>query len=78
MIENNEEDEDELKRIINSTVDYVIANDKKELTELLTELKEEATEEEEYLDTLLELEELMAVFFTAEFIDEEKTYPTYD
>ena len=67
----NEENEDELKRIINSTVDYVIANDKKELTEILTELKEEATEEE-YLDTLFEFEELMTVFFTAEFLDEEK------
>ena len=69
----NEEEDDEVKKIINSTVDYVIAHDKKELTELLTVLKEEANEE--YIDTLLELEEHIATFITDEFLEEKPILP---
>ena len=72
----NEEEDDEVKKIINSTVDYIVTHDKKELTELLAELKEEATED--YIDTLLELEELIATFITSEFLEEKPILPMID
>ena len=59
---------DELTRIINSTLDYATQSDKKELTELLKELKEESCEED-YLITLINLEELISKFLTNEFED---------
>ena len=43
---------------------------------LLTELKEEVTED--YIDTLLKLEEFIGIFFTKEFIDEELILPKID
>ena len=59
-----------------STVDYIITHDKKELMELLTELKEEATDD--YIDTLLKLEELVTIFFTDEFLKEKPFLPMID
>ena len=59
---------DELMKIINSTLDYMTQSDKKELTELLKELKEESSEED-YLITLINLEELIGKFLTNEIKD---------
>ena len=53
----NEESEDVVKNLIQSTTDEIIHHDKKELVELLKEIKEEAGEE--YIDTVLKLEELI-------------------
>ena len=50
------------------TLDYVTQSDKKELTELLEELIEESSEED-YLITLINLEELIGKFLTNEFED---------
>ena len=75
-VDTGDEEEDEVKKIINSTVDYIVVHDKKELMELLTELKEEATED--YIDTLLKLEVLVTTFLTDEFLEEKPILPMID
>ena len=64
---NEESEEDVVKNLIQSTTDDIIHHDKKELVELLKEIKEEAGEE--YVDTVLQLEELINAFFTDEFLE---------
>ena len=54
VINTSDEEEDEVKKIINFTINYIIALDKKELTKLLTDLKEGPIEDN--IDTLLKLE----------------------
>ena len=56
MVVDDDDEVDERTKIINSTLDYFTQSDKKELTELLKELKEESSEED-YLITLINLEE---------------------
>ena len=53
----DDDEVDELTKIINSTLDHVTQSAKKELPELLKELKEESSEED-YLIALLNLEEI--------------------
>ena len=65
---------DELTKIINSTFDHLTQSDKKELTELLKELKEESCEED-YLITLINLEELIGKFLTNELEDGKSVLP---
>ena len=55
IADNGDDGEDDVMKIINSTVDYIIAHDKKELLELLTQLTEEAIRGS--------VEELIATFF---------------
>ena len=62
-----ESEEDVVKNLIQSTTADIILHDKKELVELLKEFKEEAGEE--YIDTVLQLEELINTFFTDEFLE---------
>ena len=61
------EEEDGFIKKIQSTLDYIIRNDRKELIELLTELKEEATEN--YIDILLELGKHIDAFLTDEHLE---------
>ena len=72
----SDEEVDELKRVINSTLETVISHDKKELGELLAEIKKEAGEE--YLDAVLELEGLIEVFLQEEFLENEPILPKLD
>ena len=76
--ESSKEEEDEtadsddnngetLKKLIQSTFEYLIQPDKKELMELIKEFRQDA----DALDTANELEELIDVYLLDEFIDEE-------
>ena len=65
----------EFPKINQSMLDYIIPRDKKELTELLTELNEADLE---YIDTLLKLEELIGVFLTDDFSDGKLMTPMID
>ena len=51
----------------NSTTDHLIQHDKKELVELLKEFRQQA----QFIDTVLELEELIVVYLLDKFIDSE-------
>ena len=59
--------EDDLKKEIASTIDYLIEHDKKELLESVKELQRD----EEIIDTVTELEELIAMYLEDEFLDRE-------
>ena len=72
--DNDNDEVDELTKIINSTLGHVTQSDKKELTELLKELKEESREED-YLISLINLEELIGKFLTNEFEDGKPVRP---
>ena len=72
----SDEEVDELKKIINSTLEYVNQHDQKELKELLVEIREDT--EEEYIDAVLELEGLMEVFIQDEFLENEPILPKLD
>ena len=61
------EEEDELKKVIHATTHNVIESDKKELMELLAELKEEVTEN--YIDDVLQLEKLIDEFLTDDYLE---------
>ena len=56
------EEEDEMTRVIKDTVDHVIQHDKEELSDLLTELRNEVGK-----DALLDLELLAGNFLIDEF-----------
>ena len=56
----SDEEVDELKRVITYTLEFLINMIKKELKELLVEIKEEAGGE--YLDAVLKLEGLIDVY----------------
>ena len=55
-----EEDEGRLKKLIRSTVEYLIQYDKKELLELIKEFRKDVGED--VLNTVLEFEELVDVY----------------
>ena len=63
-----EEEVDEMSRIIKETVDYVIRQDKNELSDLLMELRDEVGGGE-FLDALIDLELLAGKFLENEFED---------
>ena len=53
----DDEDEGKLKKLIRSTADYLIQPDKKELIELIKEFRKDVVENDDFLDTLIELKE---------------------
>ena len=61
-----EEDEGKMKKLIRSTVEYLIQHDKKELLESIKEFRKDVGED--VLDTVLELKELVDVYLLDEFI----------
>ena len=71
-----EEDEGKLKKLIRSTVEYLIQHDKKELVEFIKEFQRDVGED--LLDTVLELEELVDVYLLYEFIDSESVLTKID
>ena len=76
MKADSDEEVNELKNVINLTLESTISHDKKDLVELLTEIKDEA--EEEYLDLVLELEGLVDIFLQDEFLENEPVLPKLD
>ena len=58
--------EEKIKKLIKTTTEYLIEDDKKELTELIKEMKQD----EEYIDTVQELDELIE-YFLEQFLDGE-------
>ena len=69
-----EKEEDEMSRVIKETVDYVIQHDKKELSELLMELRDEVGGGE-CLDALIDLDLLAGKFLENEFEDGAQLLP---
>ena len=61
--------EESVKKLIQSTVEYLIQRDEKELLELTYEFRTDIGED--FLDIVLELEDLVDVYLFAEFIDNE-------
>ena len=59
----------DVKTLSASTTEHIIQDDKVELMDLLKKFKEEAGGEEDYIDTVNELEELIEIFLTDEFLD---------
>ena len=59
------EEEDQMTRVIEDTVDHVIQHDKEELSDLLMELPDEVGKD--FLDALLDLELLAGKFLIDEF-----------
>ena len=55
-----QENKEKLKKLIQSTIEYSIQHDKKELLELMNEFRKDV--DEDFLDTVLELEELVDVY----------------
>ena len=68
----SDEEVDELKRVVDSTLEYVNQHDE-ELKELLTDIKEEAGEE--YLDVVLELKGFIDVLLQDEILENEPVLP---
>ena len=65
-----EEDfERSVQTLVDSTIHYVIQDDKKELYDLLRDLKHEVVED--FNDTVLELEELVNIFMTSNILENE-------
>ena len=65
--DNEEMVEDELKRVICETTNDIIKIDKSELLKTLAEAKEEVNKD--YFDAVIQLENLLDVFFIGEFLD---------
>ena len=63
----SEEEEDELKKMIQATTNDVIESDEKELMELLTNLKEEVTED--FIDDVLQLEKIIGAFLINDYLE---------
>ena len=68
--ESNEEEmvlsrDDQIKKDITSTADYLIQHDKKELQELVTEIEKD----DDIIDTVLSLEELLGIYLEQEFLE---------
>ena len=62
-------EDEKIKTLIQSTVEYKIQQDKKELLELMREFRKDVGEDEDaFLDTVLELEELVDVYLLNEFL----------
>ena len=70
------ENDDILPNLIQTTADLIIKDDKEELVELLKAIKHEASEE--FIDTIIKLEELIDVFFTDKFVDGAPILPLID
>ena len=64
-----EGDKGNLKKLIQSTVEYSIQHDKKELLELMNKFRKDVGED--VLDTVLELEELVDVYLLEKFLENE-------
>ena len=64
-----EDDKGNLQKLIQSTIEYSIQHDKKELLELMNEFRKDV--DEDFLDTALELEELVDVYLLEEFLEKE-------
>ena len=71
-----EDEDDEVKKVIQTTFHDIIQHDEEELMELLAELKDEA--DDDYIDTLLKVEELIDVFLTDEFLEGKPILSTID
>ena len=67
---------DNVNDFIDSTVEYIIEHDKKEVLKRLAALTEEATEE--YADTFHELEELTKKFLLQGFSQDKQIFPLID
>ena len=63
----DDDDDDEVKKVTQSAFHDIIHQDEKELIELSSELKDEANDD--YIDTLLKIEDLINVFLTDEFLE---------
>ena len=70
------ENDDKLSNLVQTTSDLIIKHDKEELVELLKEIKDEAGEE--FIDTIIKLEELIDAFFTDGFLDGAHFLPMID
>ena len=57
--------EDQIKKDITSTADYLIQHDKKELQELVAEIEKD----NDIIDTVLSLEELLDIYLEEEFLE---------
>ena len=68
--------EGKLKKLIRLTVECLTQHDKKELLELIKEFRKDVGED--FLDTVLELEELVDVYLLDEFIDSESVLTKID
>ena len=64
-----EDDKGKLTKLIQSTIEYSIQHNKKELLELMNEFRKYV--DEDFLDTVLELEELVDVYLLEEFLEKE-------
>ena len=76
MVEEEEIKENEaevLRRLFQSTLDYLITHDKKELETIPAHFKEEV--DDEYANDVLKLEELIDVFILEEFLNEKPIIP---
>ena len=69
------EEEDELKKVIHATTHNVIESNKKELMELLAELKEEVTED---VIDVLQVEKLIDAFLTDDYLEGKPLLPMID
>ena len=77
MVEGSEnENENILSNLIQNTTDLIIKDDKDELVDLLKAIKGEAGDE--FINTIIKLEELIDVFFTDEFLDGAPILPMID
>ena len=72
-LDNNEETLP-LKELIQTTFEYLIQPDKKELMELIKEFQQDA----DAVDTVQELEELIDAYLLDEFIDKEQIITKLD
>ena len=57
--------DDQIKKDITATADYLIQHDKKELQELVTEIEKD----DDIIDTVLSLEELLGIYLEEEFLE---------
>ena len=75
-IEPASEEEDEFKKMIKATTNDIIESDEKELTELLTEFKEEITED--FIDDVLQLEKIIDAFLIDDYLEGKPIVPMID
>ena len=64
--EKDKREDEKIKRLIQSTIEYSIQHDEKEMLDLMNEFRKDVGEDDDFLDTVLELEELMDVFLFGE------------
>ena len=61
--------DEKIKKLIQSTVEHLIQHDKKELLDVVNEFQNDV--DDDFLDTVLELEELVDVYLLEEFLEKE-------